>query len=137
MFFSKDKHMIYPFEEWLLRTTHPQKSAVIDTIKSWHVYSHGIRLNEIILDNGKPAYKRSKLFYLPREIDRLIESLAELSISGYRIYAVSKDVLSGIFLEKDDSHQTDIDADIIQEIIDYSIRVSNTNFYSPNVIGKP
>jgi hypothetical protein len=136
MCFSKDRHMIYPFEEWLLRSTHPQKSDVVDTIKSWHVYSHGIRLNEIILDNGKPAYKRSKLFYLPRETDRLIESLAELSISGYRIYAVSKDVLSGIFLEKDDSHQTDIDADIIQEIIDYSIRVSNTNFYSPDVIGK-
>lgn len=138
MLFSEDKRMIYPFELWLLQFKHPTKEAVLETIKSWRVYSHGLRLNEVVLDDeGKPVYKRPRLFYLPREIDCLVEALAELSISGYKIYAVSKDVLFGIFFEKDDMHQTDIDADIIQGIIEYSNRVADTIFHSEDVIGNP
>ena len=135
MFFSKDKRMVYPFESWLLQSKHPPKEAVLEAIKSWRVYSHGLRLNEVVFDaEGKPEYKHPELFYLPRELDRLVETLAELSISGYRIYAVSKDVLSGIFLERDDTHQTDIDADIIHGIIEYSNRVADTSLYSEDVI---
>lgn len=126
---------IYPFETWLFDDKYPSKEYVLSTIRKWTVYSHGIRMNKVILKGGKPAYKIVDIFYLPREIDALVEALAEMSMLGYRVYAISNDTLSGIYFDLDAGHQTDIDADLIQAIMDYAKKVSETSFISEDVIG--
>ena len=126
--FDRDMSIIFPYETWLFYDKHPEKRHVMNTISDWAVYSHGLRLNEVILDGGKPKYKRDRLFYLPKETDQMVEFLAAMSLAGYRVYAISKDTLSGIFFDRDETHQTDIDADFIQSLIDYAKRVEDNKF---------
>lgn len=114
---------VYAFESWQRCVKYPSKLVVLDTIKNWKIYSHGLKLNELELVNGAPKYRRDKMFYMPKDIDQVVDVVHNFSLSGYRIYAISPDILQGVFFVKDDSFQEYIDADIIQGLIDYSKRL--------------
>ena len=123
MVFDGNMWEVYSFESWQRCIKYPSKSVVLNTIKNWKIYSHGLKLNELILVNGYPRYKKERMFYLPDDIDKIVENLHDLSLTGYRIYAISEDILSGVYFVKNDSFQSDIDVDIIQGFIDYSKRL--------------
>ena len=129
MMFTGLESQIYSFETWPSFPKYPSKDYVLETIRKWKCYSHGVRLNEVIFnEHGKPKGKRVKMFYLPKDTGELVEFAANLSISGYRTYVISNDILGGIYFVKDKNHQTDIDADLIQALIDHSDKVRCSQF---------
>lgn len=134
--FNGELKVLRPYEAfWMFREPRPAKQFVVDRIRNWNVYSHGLRMNEVIFSNGEPTHRREILFYLPREEGQMVEFLAELSMIGYGVYSITTDSLAGVFFERNANHQTSIDADLIQTFMDYSKKVSTTDFNSPDVMG--
>jgi len=117
---------LYPHERQIISETYPRKSGVLDKIKQWssRIYTYNVKINEIVLDeHGWPIGRRLIDFFLPGDMGNIIDTLAEMSLLGYRVYAASRDPLYGLFFVRTHDHSTDIDADLIQALVDYSKNV--------------
>ena len=93
--------------------------AVLDIVRNWSVYSMGVRFNIV----KSPNLKRVLTFCLPKDEDKMVSTLSDLSLQGYSIVNASTDQLTGVYFRRGRKNKTNIDADVVQVFIDHTNKV--------------
>lgn len=92
------------------------RGAVLDIVRNWSIYSHGVKFNIV----KSPNLKRVLTFYLPTDEDKMVSTLSDLSLRGYSIANASTDQLTGVYFRRGRKNKTNIDADVVQVFIDHT-----------------
>jgi hypothetical protein len=103
------------------------KEEVIKTIADWDLYSNYINVCLIEWDADKgswdieddvPSKDYGFDLYKGRDLDQLVGTLFQASIDGYTIRYVSRDCLTGLFLERTRDVRTNIDEDVLNALVE-------------------
>ena len=94
-----------------------QKREILDGIRKMN-NARLLRIKNIVY-NGMNFYKQESVYLVPKDIERLAADMMDLSIS-YAILWIEQDILgfNTIAVARTAHHTTNIDADVIEALID-------------------